>query len=174
MGLKMEHENIEKPETFDFLALDRVGLEGNKDEFTQHVKLFTNWIESIPEEILDRRYAVDKWTIRKLLGHIIDSHIVVLYRILSISRGDMNPLPGGNQDLWASSPGYEKAAKYDLLQGYRKAADLSRWLMNWIPEKAMENQGTANGITVSVRGLHIYLIAHERHHQRIAKEKYGV
>lgn len=94
----MEHANTEKTGTFDFLALDRIGLKGSKEEFRQHAKLFTNWIESIPEDMLDRSYAVDKWTIRTLLGHVIDSHIVVLNRILSISRGDKNPLPGGNQD----------------------------------------------------------------------------
>lgn len=75
----MEHKSIGNTESSDFLALDRVGLKVNKVEFKQHARI--------------------------LLGHIIDSHIVVLYRILSISRGDDNPLPGGNQDLWARTSG---------------------------------------------------------------------
>lgn len=158
----------------EMMAQDRVGLAGTKDEFQQHVRLFPKWIESIPEEMLGFSYAADKWTLRVLLGHIIDSHIVILYRILSLTRGDKNPLPGGNQDLWASCSGYEKAGKDDLVQGYGKAANLSEWLVDRIPEKAMENAGVANGIPVTVRELHIYLIAHERHHKRIAKEKYGV
>jgi hypothetical protein len=170
----MVGENPGQPEPFDILSQDRIGLVGTKSEFQQHVLEFPKWIESIPDEMLDHSYAVNKWTIRVLLGHIIDSHIVILYRLLSISRGDKNPLPGGNQDLWASFSGYEKADKNDLVQGYRKAASLSEWLVNWIPEKSMESRGIANGIAVSVRELHIYLIAHERHHRRIAKEKYGV
>jgi hypothetical protein len=170
----MVDENPRQSEPFDAMAQDRIGLVGTKDEFHQHVEHFQKWIESIPDEMLDHTYAENKWTIRVLLGHIIDSHIVILYRLLSISRGDQNPLPGGNQDLWASFSGYEKAGKIDLVQGYRKAASISEWLVNRIPENVMNNRGMANGISVSVRDLHVYLIAHERHHKRIAKEKYGV
>ena len=158
---------------FDIMAQDRIGLLGNKDEFRKHVREFPAWIESIPDEMLDHAYAKDKWTIRVLLGHIIDSHIVILYRLLSISRGDQNPLPGGNQDLWARFTGYEKAGKADFVQGYTKAASISKWLVDWIPDECMERTGMANGRTVSVRELQTFLIAHERHHKRIAKEKYG-
>lgn len=170
----MVGDDFRESDAIDIMAQDRAGLIGTKDEFQQHIRQFPEWIESIPDEMLDHAYAVDKWTIRILLGHIIDSHIVILYRILSITRGDKNPLPGGNQDLWASFSGYEKAGKEELVQGYRKAASISEWLVNRIPEKSMEFKGMANGITVSVRELHAYLIAHERHHKRIAKEKYGV
>lgn len=170
----MTRENLGTPEAFDIMAQDRFGLLGTKDEFQKHVREFPKWIESIPDEMLDHAYAMDKWTIRVLLGHIIDSHIVILYRLLSISRGDQNPLPGGNQDLWARFTGYEKAGKADLVQGYKNAASISEWLVSWIPAESMELTGVANGITVSVRELHTYLIAHERHHKRIAKEKYGV
>ena len=101
----------------DCMAQDRFGLIGTREEFRQHLRQFPAWIESIPDEMLEHTYAVDKWSIRVLLGHIIDSHLVILYRLLSISRGDKNPLPGGNQDLWASFPGYAKAGKADLLKG---------------------------------------------------------
>jgi hypothetical protein len=47
-------------------------------------------------------------------------------------------------------------------------------LADWIPEKSLDSTGIANGMKVSVRELYTYLIAHERHHQRIAKEKYGI
>lgn len=49
----MEREKIEMPGNFDFLAQDRIGLEGIKVEFKRHVIQFTAWIQSIPEEMLD-------------------------------------------------------------------------------------------------------------------------
>jgi hypothetical protein len=48
----------------------------------------------ISEEKGDFRYAENKWTIKELLGHIIDGERVFSYRALRISRNDQTPLPG--------------------------------------------------------------------------------
>ncbi len=166
--------DFRQSKAYEIMAPDLAGLIGSKYEVQQHVQEFPLWIESIPLDKLDFTYGVDKWTIRGLLGHIIDSHIIILYRLLAFARGDKNPLPGADEILWARFSGHEKVEKEDLVQGYRKAASISEWMVNWLPEEAMERKGTANGITLTVRELHAYLIAHERHHRRIAKERYEI
>jgi len=50
--------------------------------------------DSLPEEQGGFRYAPGKWTVRELLGHVIDTERIFAYRALCISRGETTPLPG--------------------------------------------------------------------------------
>jgi hypothetical protein len=40
------------------------------------------------------RYADGKWTIKEVIGHLLDTERIFAYRLLRISRGDMTELPG--------------------------------------------------------------------------------
>ena len=46
----------------------------------------------------DFRYALDKWTIKEVLGHVIDAERIFTYRALRIGRGDETPLASFEQD----------------------------------------------------------------------------
>ena len=48
----------------------------------------------IPEGKGNHRYAQGKWTVRTLLGHMIDAERIFTYRALRVARGDATPLPG--------------------------------------------------------------------------------
>jgi hypothetical protein len=61
--------------------------------------------------------------------------------LLAFARGDKNPLPGADELLWAGFSGHEKIEKEDLVQGYRKAAGISEWMVNRLPEEVMERYG---------------------------------
>ena len=50
---------------------------------------------SIPEYRETHRYAVDKWTIREVVGHLIDTERMFAYRALAIARED-DVGPAGN------------------------------------------------------------------------------
>ena len=39
------------------------------------------------------RYAAGKWSVKEMLGHIIDAERIFSYRALRIARGDQTPLP---------------------------------------------------------------------------------
>jgi hypothetical protein len=53
-----------------------------------------SFLKTIPEEKSDYRYAEGKWSIKELLGHLIDTERVLSYRVLAISRNVNQPLPG--------------------------------------------------------------------------------
>src|SRR5918912_1114086 len=46
----------------------------------------------------DHRYAPDKWSVKEVVGHLIDAERVFQYRALCFARGDRQPLPGFDQD----------------------------------------------------------------------------
>src|SRR4051812_2239685 len=44
------------------------------------------------------RYAPDKWSIREMVGHMVDAERVFGFRAFCFSRGESNPLPGFDQN----------------------------------------------------------------------------
>src|SRR5436189_3891526 len=55
-------------------------------------------VRSTPESRGDFRYAEGKWSIKEVIGHIIDGERVFAYRALRFARGDETPLSGFEQD----------------------------------------------------------------------------
>src|SRR5215211_1022110 len=51
-------------------------------------------VAGLSEERAGFRYAEDKWTVREVVGHLIDAERIFSYRALRIARGDATPLPG--------------------------------------------------------------------------------
>jgi hypothetical protein len=47
------------------------------------------------------RYAEGKWTIKEVIGHLLDTERVFAYRLLRISRGDVTELPGFDETTYA-------------------------------------------------------------------------
>jgi len=163
-----------KSDFYPILLPDLAGLTGTAAEIRKHTAGFAAWMEGLPEDRLDQAYAPGKWTPRVLLGHVVDSHIIISFRILSFGRGEVQALPGADENLWASLAGHERMPLAELVRGYRAAAATADWIVGTLPPEAMDRSGVANGIRLTVRELHTYLIAHERHHRRMLAERYGL
>ena len=56
-----------------------------------------NFLSTIPAAKSDYAYAPGKWTIKEVIGHMIDAERTFAYRILAFSRGQKE-LPGFEED----------------------------------------------------------------------------
>jgi len=59
----------------------------------EQVVELTRLLEGVPREQETYRYAPGKWSIREVLGHLIDGERVFGYRAFCISRAESTPLP---------------------------------------------------------------------------------
>ena len=75
-------------------------------------------LRPIDEEKGNYRYAPDKWTVKELLGHVIDSERVFAYRALAFSRNDGNELPGFDQDPWAQHANHANVPTHELVEEF--------------------------------------------------------
>jgi hypothetical protein len=117
-------------------------------------------------------YSTGKWTLKEVLGHLIDDERIYSYRALCIARGDKRPLPGFDEKEYMADAGFEARLLTDLMQEYRAVRDSSIALFRGLPENAWLRRGTANSISYTVRGLAFHIAGHELHHLRLIKEKY--
>ena len=58
-------------------------------------------LRALPPAREEHSYAPGKWSVRELVGHVIDGERVFSYRALAFARGDVNPLPGFEESEWA-------------------------------------------------------------------------
>jgi DinB family protein len=118
------------------------------------------------------RYAEGKWSIREIVGHLIDGERVFGYRALCIARGDTRSLPGFDQNEYMASAPYDHVELEDLLSEFRLVRQSNIAMFRNFDETAWTRIGTANDNQVSVRALAFGMAGHVRHHMKVLREKY--
>ncbi|MEW6128277.1 MAG: DinB family protein [Acidobacteriota bacterium] len=131
-----------------------------------------NFLKEISEEKANSRYAPDKWSIKEVLGHIIDGERIFAYRALRIARNDKTPLPGFEQDGYIEAGNFAARSFADLLEEFKCVRQASLFLFRNLDEAAWLRRGTASDNEVSVRALAYIIAGHELHHLSVIKEKY--
>jgi uncharacterized damage-inducible protein DinB len=129
-------------------------------------------IRGIPEARGDYRYAEGKWSIKELLGHVIDGERVFAYRALRFGRGDTTPLSGFEQDDFVKGADFSKRTLEDLAKEYEYVRRATISLFASLEDHAWERRGTANNNDVSVRAIAFIIAGHERHHAEILRTRY--
>jgi hypothetical protein len=118
------------------------------------------------------RYAADKWTVKDVVGHILDSERIFVYRALRIARGDQTPMEGFEQDDYVRGGGFNGRTIASLAEEFAVVRSASLALFRSLNKDAWLRRGTANKNEVSVRALAYITAGHELHHRQILEERY--
>ena len=118
------------------------------------------------------RYAEGKWSIREIIGHLIDGERVFGYRALCIARGEKQNLPGFDQNDYMLTAPYDHIELEDLLSELRLVRLSNIAMFRSLDEAAWNRVGTANGNEVTVRALAFIMGGHARHHMNVLRERY--
>jgi hypothetical protein len=127
---------------------------------------------SIPEERGGFRYAPDKWSIKELVGHMIDTERIFSYRALRFARGDKTELPGYEQDDYVRGGSFDDVPLADLAAEFATVRQATVLLFMHLNGEAWTRRGTANESEVSVRALAHIIAGHELHHRSVLRDKY--
>jgi hypothetical protein len=120
------------------------------------------------------RYASDKWSVREIIGHLIDSERIFVYRALRIARGDTTPLAGFEQNDYVSTADSDARALADLRDEHRALRESTVRFFGSLSEAAWTRTGVASNSTISVRALARIVLGHTHHHLRVLADKYQV
>jgi hypothetical protein len=124
------------------------------------------------ERIKGLTYAPGKWTLKEVLGHLIDDERIFAYRALCVARGDARSLPGFEEKDYVAAADFELRSLASLLDEYRAVRIATLALFESLPESAWQRLGMVNGYSASPRGLAFHIAGHELHHLVVVREKY--
>lgn len=127
---------------------------------------------ALSDEQANYSYAPGKWTIKQLLGHMIDTERVFAYRVLRIARNDSTPLEGFEQDDYVHYGPHARSRMADLVEEFDVVRKGSICLFRELSIEAWDRQGTANNNKVSVRALAYIIAGHVAHHVGVVQQKY--
>ena len=117
-------------------------------------------------------YAPGKWTLKEVLGHLIDDERIFAYRALCVARGDARPLAGFDENQYVAATSFESRSMRSLLDEYRIVRQATVALFEPLTSEEWLRRGIVNGYEASVRGLAFHVAGHELHHLRTVRERY--
>lgn len=129
-------------------------------------------LSTLSDEQGDYRYAPGKWTIKEMLGHVIDVERVFAYRALRFARNDQTPLASFEQDDYVRAGGFGDCRLADLIEEFVCVRRSSVMLFGKLSPEAWMRRGVASDNPVTVRAIAYIIAGHELHHRRILLDKY--
>ncbi|MCS7054265.1 MAG: DinB family protein [Ignavibacterium sp.] len=129
-------------------------------------------LDNIPEEKGDYYYSEGKWTLKQVIGHLLDTDRIFAYRLLAIARGENQPLPSFDQDLYVVNGKFNSRTLRDLIDEYKLLRESNLALIKSLEKSHYQNRGIAAGNSVTVLGIMFMIAGHQKHHINIIKEKY--
>ena len=142
------------------------------DGFYLGLKNVTDFFKSISNDKLTYKYAEDKWTIKEIFQHIIDTENIFMYRCLRIARHDQTPLAGFDQNDYILPSLANKKSIELLLEEYQAVRQNFIVLLKSLSETDLNFVGNANGSNLSARSAAFIILGHELWHTKIIKERY--
>lgn len=129
-------------------------------------------IHSVPEDKTDFRYADGKWSIREVLGHMMDAERIFGYRALRFARNDRTPLPGFDEQAYAPHLNVSSRSLAQLGEEMQHLRTSTVDLFQSFSEEMLTRKGIASNNELSVGALGIIIAGHETHHCKIIRERY--
>jgi hypothetical protein len=133
---------------------------------------FIRFVQNIPMDKFDYRYAEGKWTIKDIIQHLIDAERVFSYRALRFSRSDKTPLPGFDENAFAGNTNAGARSIQDLLSEFAVVRQSTLSLFKSFTQEQLKMIGTASEKQLSVRAIGFIIIGHLKHHQKVYNERY--
>jgi len=142
------------------------------EAFDKESGSFIRFLDTIPVEKYDYRYAEGKWTIKEVLQHIIDAERIFAYRALRFARKDKTPLPGFDENSFAAASKADARNWDKLVEEFKVVRRSSELLFHSFDEEQLESDGISSNAPNYVLALGFIIIGHTMHHQKILKERY--
>ena len=158
------------------MYLDQVPAEVT--DINQHLKkqglVFLNLLKAIDDERAEYRYQPEKWSIKEVVGHLIDTERLFAFRCLWLARAEPNEQPGMDENLWAANSNAHERRLADLWREQHVCRTDHVYLFRSLVQGDIDRRGTCNGVNLSVRALPWLIAGHEKHHLNVLRERYDL
>ena len=134
----------------------------------------TRFIRELPSDVAGYRYAADKWSVKEIFGHLIDTERTFSFRAMCAARLEPAPMPSLEQDPYVENSRYDERAVEDIAEEYEAVRRASLALYKSFSDEEWLRRATASGWEFTARAIPYIVAGHEIHHRRVIDERYLV
>jgi len=168
---------IGRPEASEYPAryhryIDLVPEDDVSTAMAEQLDRTVAFLRAIPADDTDRRYAPGKWTVREVVGHILDTERIFGYRLLTFARGDSVTTPRADEELYVRNAGFSRYPLADWIDEFAQVRRSHVMLVRPLTPDAWTRIGNSSIGPISVRAMAYVMLGHERHHLGIIRDKY--
>jgi len=105
---------------------------------------------------------------------LIDTERLFAFRALWFARGEANPQAGMDENVWAANSNAGLRSRQDLWKEHHVTRTNHLYLLRSFDAEAVSRRGEANGATMTVNAVPWLMAAHELHHLKVLRDRYGI
>ncbi|HMQ46391.1 MAG TPA: DinB family protein [Saprospiraceae bacterium] len=136
------------------------------------LKKTSDWLNQLPADQWEYRYAAGKWSIKELVLHLIDAERIFAYRALRIARNDQTLLADFDENSYVPFSQADRRSPQSLIDEYMAVRSATISLFRNLPDEAWSYSGNMNHSKATTLALAYIIAGHEMHHWQIIRERY--
>ena len=158
-------ENEYTPFYADYLTnlKDEKIIEFQKNQLEKVKQLFN----SVNEEKGNYTYADGKWTVKEVLGHLVDTERILAYRALSFARGEKQNLPGFEHDDYVKEGFFNNRTIKNLLNEFIALREANILMFKSFSDEVLISCLNANNHVLTFNAFQYIIPFHFYHHLKI-------
>lgn len=119
-------------------------------------------------------YAEGKWTLKEMLGHIIDCERIFVYRMTAFARNEAQHLPGFDEDEYVLNARFSERNYEDMIEEFSALRKANLYFFKSLNEAELARKGVASEREINVKSILFIAAGHIIHHVSVLKERYHV
>jgi hypothetical protein len=145
---------------------------GALEQLEAQITATRSMLSGLDDERARHRYQPGKWSVKEVLGHLVDTERVFSYRAMCIARGERASLPGMEQDDYVAGGRFDDRGLASLLEEFEHQRRATIALFASLDAESLHRTGVANNSTISVRALAFIIAGHHAHHLGVLSARY--
>lgn len=138
---------------------------------TEHDRTVSSLRGLTPEQA-SHRYEAGKWSVKEVVGHVIDTERMFGYRAHCFARQDPARLPGFDQNDYAKNSNAGARSLPDLVDELDAVRGSSIALFRGLDEAMWSHRGIGSECEFTVRALAYIIVGHAIHHRNVIETRY--
>ena len=141
--------------------------------FRENTEATVAFFAALPPEKHAYRYAENKWTIKQMLLHILDTERIFMYRALVCARGDRETqLQSYDENFYADNAPATNRSMESLLEEFKTLRRSSEIFFETLSAEESQRTAAVGERLLSARAVGYIFIGHVLHHIGVVKERY--
>lgn len=141
--------------------------------FQSQIAMLENLLGDLPGAADLALHEPYTWTLRQVVGHLIDCERIFSTRLLRIGAGDQAAQPGMDQDVYVANLDYTLVTMRELLDEFSNLRRSNVLLAKRMSAESLARVGAASGLTVSAKANLFILAGHVEYHANIVRKRLG-